>query len=229
MRPCGPNSEISSAWLSRRCAVEPLLHAPGVDVRELVGEGHRARGVLAHAQVERRPRQVQRIVEPLLHLHREPAVDAAVDELERGHVDDEQRGDHQRAEDADGARGEARAGNVRAVIAHQAPQLVRQQPGEGDDPAHVDAEDPQLQPAELRGVLHALGEQQEGAPADGAPQQHLADGDPAEPTRLAWLLHTGSVQVYHSLTRAQSSVQKRKARMAEGRLPRRTPARTLMV
>ena len=170
----------------------------------------------------------ERIVQSLLHLDLEPAVDAAVDELQRGQVDDEQRRDHQRAEDAHGARGEARAGHVRAVVADQLPQLARQQHAERDHAAGIEQQDPRLQPLELRRVLHALGEQQERAEADGDPQQHLADHGPARPARRA-RGYTGSDHVYHSLTRSQSSVQNSSARSDADRWPRRTPARTLML
>ena len=128
----------------------------------------------------------------------------------------------------DGARREARARNVRAVVAHQAPQLAREQHAQGDDAADVDQQDPQLHAAEFGRVLHALRQEQKRTEADRAPQQHLADGDPAQSPR--WPRpYTGSDHVYHSETRAQSSVQKRIARMDEGRFPRRTPARTLML
>jgi len=61
-----------------------------------------------------------------------------------------------------------------------------------------------------------------------AVRRRLADRDPAQPARRS-ALHTGSDHVYHSLTRTQSSVQKRIARNEAGKCPRRTPARTLMV
>ena len=119
-------------------------------------------------------------------------------------------------------------GHVRAVVAHQAPQLARQQDAERDDAGEVDHQDPQLPAPELGGVLHALGEQQEGAEADRAPQQCLSDRDPTQGARRA-RTYTGSDHEYHSLTRAQSSVQNSMARNEAGRWPRRTPARTLMV
>ena len=117
---------------------------------------------------------------------------------------------------------------VRDYRAHEPPQLAREQHAERDHAADVEQQDPQLQTAELGRVLHALGEQQEGAEPDGGPQHPLPDRDPAQPARRG-VAQTGSDHVYHSLTRAQSSVQKRIARSDAGKCPRRTPARTLMV
>ena len=117
---------------------------------------------------------------------------------------------------------------VRAVVAHQAPQLARQQHAQRNHRAGINQQDPQLQAPELGGVLHTLGEQQEGAEPDATPQQHLAGGQPTQAARRA-LAYTGSDHVYHSEVRAQSSVQNMIARMEEVRWPRRTPARTLML
>ena len=117
---------------------------------------------------------------------------------------------------------------MRAVVAHQPPQLAREQHAQGDDAADVDQQDPQLHAAESAEFCTLFAKQQKRTEADRAPQQHLADGDPAQSPR--WPRpYTGSDHVYHSETRAQSSVQKRIARMDEGRFPRRTPARTLML
>jgi hypothetical protein len=116
---------------------------------------------------------------------------------------------------------------VRAVVAHQTPELARQEHAQCNHRAGIDQEDPQLQAPELGGVLHALGEQQKGPEPDGAPQQHLAGREPAQAARPPG--YAGSDHVYHSEVRAQSSVQNMIARMEEVRWPRRTPARTLML
>ena len=123
-------------------------------------------------------------------------------------------------------------GTLCAVVAHQAPgSCARRQYHERDDRERVDRGGSTAAAGSNseRKLLHALREQQEGADADGRPQQHLPDREPAQGTRGA-RHYTGSVHVYQSLTRAQSSVQKRMARMVAGRCPRvRTPARTLIV
>ena len=114
---------------------------------------------------------------------------------------------------------------MRAIVAHQPPELARQQHAEGEHAAEVHQQNPRPQAVECGRVLHALGEQQERSQPDGAPQQRLRDRHPAQAPRA--LVHTGSNHEYHSLTRAQSLVQKRITRSDAGRCPRRTPARTL--
>ena len=207
--------------------IEPRLHLRGRSVGQGRGQRHRSHRVLTHAQVERRARQPEGVVQSLLHFHLEPAVDAAIDELERRQIHDQQRRNDQRPEDAHGARRETRAGHVRAIVAHQPPELARQQHAEGDHAAEVHQQNPRPQAVECGRVLHALGEQQERSQPDGAPQQRLRDRHPAQAPRA--LVHTGSNHEYHSLTRAQSLVQKRITRSDAGRCPRRTPARTLIV
>ena len=92
-------------------------------VRKILGVAR----ILAHAQIQRGARQHQRIVQALLHLDLKPAVDAAIQELQREQIHDEQRRDHQRAENGNRARRQARAGNVRAIVAHELPDLAREQ------------------------------------------------------------------------------------------------------
>ena len=227
-RSCSPNSAISSAPLVRRSPIEQLLHGGGRRAGELARQLLRLAGVLAHTQVERGARQHHRVVEPAAHLDGEPAVDAAVEELERRQVHDQERCDHQRAEDPDGAGGKTRARHVRAVVVHQPPHLAHHQHGEHRDGADVEQQDPALQPLELRGVAHAHGEQQERGGGDRAPQQPERPGVALRPPLRA-RLYIGSDHVYHSLTRAQSLVQNSSARSDAGSDPRRTPARTLMV
>src|SRR6516162_1191823 len=62
--------------------IEQPLHFPGRCSRQRLGECDGARRELARAQVERGARQPHRIVQSLLYLDLEPAVDPDVDELE---------------------------------------------------------------------------------------------------------------------------------------------------
>src|SRR6185437_1006660 len=66
----------------------PLLIQAGLDLHaracgERAGQQLRAPRALLDPQVERGARQDQRILQALAYLHPEPAVDAAVEELER--------------------------------------------------------------------------------------------------------------------------------------------------
>ena len=111
----GPNRTARSRW--RRCARSSSLSrgtscSRGVDGQRVAAKSSVRRAVFAHAHVDGRARQQQRIVEALLDLDPEPAVDAAVQEVQREQVDDEQRRDHQRAEGAHGAGRQARAGDI---------------------------------------------------------------------------------------------------------------------
>ena len=208
--------------------VEALLDAARGDLGERVGQNLRAARILPLAQIEHRAGRIERVIEPLLHLVPEPAIDAAIQELEREHVDDQQRGDHKHAEDAHRARRQPRSGNVLAVFADQLPQFAGKKNREHDDAHHVDQQHPRLQPAEIRGVLHALSEQQQRAGADSRPQYEQRNrAEAAARSRLG--AHTGSAHEYHSLSRCQSLVQNSSVRREAGNLPRRTPARTLTI
>ena len=172
----------------------------------------------------------QRIVEALLDLDLEPAVDAAVDELERGQVHDQQRCDHQRSRRSPRC---ARSGASRArARGSRAPAATACAPA-----APLSAITPQTSSSRIHSCRRL-----ELAPSSA--RSWRAAGmrrARSPPTARAWptatqrslrggaSLHTGSDHVYHSLTRAQSSVQNRIARSDAGRCPRRTPARTLMV
>jgi hypothetical protein len=192
-------------------------------VRQLLG----ASRILLHAQIQRSPGEYERIAQSLLHLDLEPAIDTAIQEVEREQVDDEQRRDDESAEDADRTSREARAGNMIAIVADQLPQLARELNGQGDDAGDIEQQNPRLQAIERGRVLNALREQQQSANADRGPQKHQSAAAPRHTCRLL-AVYTGSDHEYHSLTRRKSSVQKNSARSDAGNRPRRTPARTLI-
>ena len=66
----------------------------------------------AYAHFERGVRQFARVLEPLADLDLEPAVDAAIEELQRKIIDHQDRRHCQRAEDRDRAPLESRARHV---------------------------------------------------------------------------------------------------------------------
>jgi len=86
----------------------------------------------------------------LLDLDAKPAVDAAVDEVEREQVDDQQRRDHQATEHQDGANRQAGAGRMIAIIAIQLPQLARQQHHQRDHAEDREQQYPGLPAREQR-------------------------------------------------------------------------------
>ncbi len=104
--------------------VDALLDAARGDLAERMGQNLRAAGILPLAQIKRRARRVERVIESLLHLVPEPAIDAAIQELKGEHIDDQQRGDHKHAKDAHRARRQSRSGNVLAVFTDQLPQFA---------------------------------------------------------------------------------------------------------
>ena len=156
-----------------------------------------------------------------------PAVDAAVEKLQRAQIHDQERRHDERAKDTDGSRREPRARDMHAIVAYQLRDLAGKQRRQGHDAEQVEQQNPWLQAAEFPRVLHALREQQERPDADTCPQQNERNRAPAR-LRGMGLGHTGSDHVYHSLTRCQSSVQNMSARSDAGRRPRRKPARTLI-
>ncbi len=189
--------------------------------RQILG----ALGVLAHAHVERRAREIQGVVQPLLHLDAKPAIDAAIEELEREEINDDERRHDEHAKDRHGAGGEARTGDVISIIPHELQQLARDERAQRDDADEIEQQDPRLQAAELARVLHALAEKQERANANRSPKNDERYAAPARPPGYR-RIYTGRDHEYHSLVRCQSSVQNMSARKEDGNLPRRTPART---
>ncbi len=206
--------------------IHALLDIGGRGPGERVSQLLRAVRILPHAQIQGGTGQDQRVVESLLDLNTKPTVDAAIQELEREQVNDEQRCDDERAEDAHRAGRQARAGNVFPVLAHELPDLACEEYRQRNHADDVDQQNPGLQPDEFGGVLHALGEQEQRPCGDRSPKHEQRRSAPAAPR--AWLLaQTGSDHEYHSLSRCQSLVQKSSTRSDEGSCPRRTPARTL--
>ncbi len=119
------------------------------NVGELGGEFHGAFGIFALADLERSARETERVVQPLLHLDVKPAVDAAIEELEREQIHDDQRHDHEHSEDRDGARREARAGDVIPIIANELQKLARDQRTQRDHAHQIQEQDERLQATEL--------------------------------------------------------------------------------
>jgi hypothetical protein len=97
--------------LAARARHDDLVRAGAVELRlerevqraarhavQPVGEALRALEVLAHAEVKRRARKVERVRKPLAHLRVEPAVDAARQEDHREGEHEEERRDREAAE-----------------------------------------------------------------------------------------------------------------------------------
>ena len=212
----GGDRDLERAGLAAQLLEQPGRFAAGDG--ELVGDQLRGVELLAHARLERGTGQHQRVVEALADLDVEPAVDAAVQELHREevHEQDRQRGQH--AEDPHHARLEARADHVPAPVAHQLRELGAEQAHQHHQAGHVDHQDPRVPAAELLGVLRRLCHEQDR----GQPQQAAhADHD-----RRCGALQRRSVHAYHSLVALQSSVQNSSQLSVSGALRSVSTART---
>ena len=185
---------------------------------EPVGDDFGGREVLAHARLERRARQHERVVEALADLDVEPAVDAAVEELhgEEIHEQDRQRREH--AEDPHHAGLEPRADDVAPPVAHELRELGEQQADQHHESRDVDHQDPRVQPAELFGMLGGLHhEQDRGQPQQAAEADHDHRGRATQ---------RRSDHANHSLVAFQSSVQKSTQPSVSGTVCRLSSART---
>ena len=170
----GRHDEFDGADLSPE-RLEQSWRRPAAH-QDFVGDELRVAHVLAHARLEGRAAEHQRVVEAFPDLDVEPAVDALVQELHREeiHEQDRQRGQH--AEDPDHARLEPRTDHVAAPVAHQLRELREQQHDQHRDAGHVDPQDPRVQAAELLGVLRGLGHEQDRGQPEQAAHAHQRDG-----------------------------------------------------
>jgi len=201
----------------RELAVELDQHLARGQPGEALGEALGDLAVLAQQQIAHRARQRRRIVEPLLHLVAEPAVDAAVEEAEREQVHGDERQRHQRAEHGGGARGEAGAGIAAPPGRDQLHDLARDQHREHQHRDRARQQHDRLQPLELRRVLHRQRQRHQGA--------HRHQRRERQQRERARAFHRGSDHVYHSPSSCQSSDQNISTRSASVRRPRRTVAR----
>ena len=112
-------------------------------------------------QLERGATELERIIEPLLDLDIEPAVDTAIDKLRREVEHDEQRQHRESDEHADHARLELGARHVATVIPREARQVADQQRQEQNASRDVDGKDNILQAIEVVGLLHRLRQQEQ--------------------------------------------------------------------
>ena len=183
------------------------------------GDAHGAVEVLAHAQVERRARQAERVGEALAHLGVEPAVDAARQEHDREREHEQERRDREAAEHQERAAAQARARHVAAPVAHEVREPAADQDQQRDDAGDVDEQDEEVQLAE---ALRSLGRH----------RQHDERRDPdhearADDERQPAPDHGRTFQAYHSVLRDQS-FQNSSMRTAAGSSPTSTVARTRM-
>jgi hypothetical protein len=139
--------------------------------RQFLGDDLRVLQEFTHPHLDRGMRQLLRIAQSLADFHLEPAVDPAIDELQRKVVDDQDGRHRECAEDRDRAPLQARSRHVPPVIAHQTRKLGGQQHEQGQQPRDVDEQNPRQPLLEQRRVLHRFAEQvQRHQP------QHHADG-----------------------------------------------------
>ncbi len=186
---------------------------------EPAGDAHGAVEVLAHAQVERRAREAERVGQALAYLGVEPAVDAARQEHDREGEHEQQRRDREAAEHQERPAAQARARDVAAPVAHEVRETAPDQDQERDDAGDVDEQDQEVQLAEaLR--------------TPGGHRQHHERRDPdhesrADDERQPAPDHGRTFQAYHSVLRDQS-FQNSSMRTAAGSSPTSTVARTRM-
>ncbi len=141
--------------------IQTLLNLAGRSLGNHARQNLGPAGVLLLAQIESLARRIQRVIESLPDLIPKPAVNAAIQELEREAVDDEKRRDDQQAENSHCASREARPRLVVTVIAYELPQLAREERRERDNTHDIYQQYPGLQSAEVRRILHTLGEEDE--------------------------------------------------------------------
>ena len=209
---CAPTTVNSSAVLSRRSRSSVPIRSKSGSAESSWASDLGVLQKLAHAHLERRVRQLARILQSLAHLELEPAVDAAIEELQGEVIHHQDRRHRERAEDRDRAALEARAGNVAAVVAHQPGELRRQQDQQSQQSRDVDEQDPRQPAVELRRILRGRGEQIER----DHPQR---DAEGAEHRRAVFADYGCSVHVYQSLSRCHSLTQNISTRMLKGTLP----------
>ena len=202
--------------LERR-AVAPLAieRSDQVEVRQrrqLVSDDLGVLQELPHAHLERRMRQLAGILQSLTDLELEPAVDAAIEELQGEVIHHQDRRHCEGAEDRDGAPLQARTGDMPAVVAHQAGELRREQYQQSQQPGDVDEQNPRQPAVEFRRILRGRGKEIERS----HPQR---DAEGAEHRRTIFSDYGCSVHVYQSLSRCHSFTQNISTRKLKGTLP----------
>ncbi len=193
-------------------AVERADQVEVRQARQLVGDHLGVLQELAHTHLERRVRQLARVLQALAHLQLEPTVDAAIEELQREVIHHQNRRHRERAEDRHRAALEARTRHVPAKVLHQARQLRRQQHHQSQQTRDVDEQNPRQPAVEFRGILRG-GSQQ----VERDQPQHHAYG--AEHGRAVFANYGCSVHVYQSLSRCHSLCQNISRRRLNGTLP----------
>ena len=154
---------------------------------------------LAHPHVERRARQLARVLQALADFELEPAVDAAIQELQREVIDHQDRRDRERAEDRDRACLEPRTRDVPAIVAHELESLT------------ASSANSVSRPEILTSRIHGSHRSNTPSfarrtPADRA-QPATARRRCAEHGRAVFADHGCSVHVYQSLSRCHSLTQ----------------------
>ena len=151
---------------------------------------------LAHANAERSPAEVQRIVERLLDAHVEPAVDTAVQKLQREVVDDCDRCDRQDHEDDDHSDRQLGARTAFSCLIEQVIQIPGYQHAETDQRHGIDCEQDRIELAESRGVLGGVAHEVCGSEQDQTQNDDRAGA-------LSELIHCRTRHSNHPLFRRQ--------------------------
>ena len=113
--------------------------------------GHQLRVLqeFSYPHFERGMRKLARVLQSLTHLQLEPAIDAAIDELQGKVIDDQNRRDGQSAENRYRASFQARPRDMPAVVAHQVRELAGEQHQQCEQPRDIDQQDPRQPLVEL--------------------------------------------------------------------------------
>ena len=154
-----------------------LLRHPGEVARGLLGEAVN----LAHAGFEGAAAELQGIGEGAVHLHVEPAVDAALEELQREVEHHQHRRARHQHEHEHHAGGEARARDARVALAEQAHQVHGDEGGEEGEAHQAHQDEERVEPPEGGGVLGGGAHQLERCQQDEGQNGERPDaGDPAD-------------------------------------------------
>ena len=183
--------------------IEPFVQPPGGLLVIAVGHGlGNPSGLLehfAHAQIQGGPAEFQRILETLIDLDVEPAIDPPLQEMQREAVDQCHRGHGQHRKDPGQPQRQARARHVLAVQANQPDQVVQNQEGQRAQADGAEQQQPGIHLPELRrvggGAAHQYQDDQQQAQQRQRRQPALTASQPANQ----------SGHSYHSLASRQSS------------------------
>ena len=148
---------------------------------------------IAQAHIQCRAAQIQGILQRLLDAHVEPAVDTALQELQREVVDDRNRHDRHQHEHDHQARCQLGAGGLLALLAEQPDDIGHHQRAQHHQPGGVGQQHPGIHLAEAFGVVGGIAHQRQRHQQQREQHQHRQHAN-------AETVHCDSPHWCHSLS-----------------------------